>query len=157
MNIFSRVAPYFLLILIAICIACLATITALGVLEWRRSTLTKIYAESISVTNALRPETYQESVVITSVNTTEKTIIAQVRSSTAGQFIPTILQYTDEIEVTRRDVVIENGIIVGLTESTKGTIADLLPGVNGIATIYVSKDGNIFMQRITIGVPLPRP
>lgn len=157
MSIFSRVAPYFLLSLAALCLACIVSVIVLGALEWQRAEQAKVAGESVSTINSLRPESYQESVVITSVNVVEKKIIAQVRSSTAGQFIPTILRYTDELEVVRRDVVIENGVIVDLTDTTPATIADLTAGTNGIATIYVSNDGDMFLLRIIIGDPLPRP
>lgn len=157
MRFFSRIAPYFLLVIIAICIGCAVTIAVLGVLEWQRWNVSVASSELITTTNSLRPSTYQESVVITSVNTNAKTMIAQVRSSTAGQFIPTILRYTDDLEVQRRDVVIENGVIVGLTDTSEQTVANLLPGTHGIATIGVSDEGDLLLLRITIGIPLPRP
>lgn len=157
MRFLSRISPYFLLFFIAICGGFTLTIIVLGGLEWRRMNLASIANEQLGITYALLTESYQESVVITSVNTTAKTIIAQVRSSTAGQFIPTILRYGDDLEVTRRDVIIQNGVIVGLTDPIPLTVSDLVAGTNGIANIHIDKSGEIQLRKIVIGVPLPRP
>lgn len=157
MRFFTRISSYFLVTIFAILFGCCVTIAVLGALEWRRMNITKATSQSVSIVDTLRPETYQESLVITSVSTSSKTIIAQVRSTTAGQFIPTIFHYNDDLEVTRRDVVVENGVIVGLTETTPKSVDDLLPGTHGVGTILITKDGSILLRRILIGDPLPRP
>lgn len=157
MSFFSCISSYFLLTLVAFVIGCCITIATLGTIEWHRMKISETSAESSSIVEALRPEVYQETLVITSISTSTKKIIAQVRSTTAGQFIPTIFQYGDDTEIIRRDVIVENGVIVGLTEQTSKTIEDLLPGSNGIGTIVISKDGAIHLRRIVIGDPLPRP
>lgn len=157
MRYFQHITPFALLIIAAVLIACTVTIAFLSVLEWHRTNLAFSSRERFGAMQIVTADTYAEPIIIQSFNSSDKTLIASIWSATAGQFIPTKFRIADNIEIFRRDAIIENSIVVRFTEPVRSTITELAPDVRGIATVNIGTDGFLTINRIIVGVPFPRP
>jgi len=139
------------------CASCAFVVAIMAVLEWRSITVQAEIRRATTPESSYNPKTYQESLVVESVDPASMTMIAIVGSKTAGQNIRTRLHWGKDFSIERRDPVIENGTIVSMTDTVPASILDLLPGVRGIGRFQVNDDGTIQVSDLLIGNPFPRP
>lgn len=99
----------------------------------------------------------QFPLIIYEVDEKAGTITAIVHSRLAGQDIPLRLKISSNFEVDRQDAIVEDGIVVGATNSVPATIADLKKGVRGYGMTSLSDSGEAVITYLLIGDPFPRP
>ena len=80
-----------------------------------------------------------------------------VRSTTADQNIQTKLLMADTFYVERRNAIVKDGVVVGVTDTIAASTGDLVSGTRGIATLHTNDNQTIAVENILIGSPFPRP
>lgn len=105
----------------------------------------------------LGTEPYAVPFLIDSVNLESKTMVLYLRSYLANQDIKTRVKFDPSVTVSRSDVIIENGIVVGATAATEASLQDLKPGARGFARIHLLPDQTYVVRSILFGIPFPRP
>lgn len=94
---------------------------------------------------------------VESYDPASRTIIAQIYSPAANQFLRQKLKLDEAFSMQRRDAIIEAGVITGARATTAATESELVAGVRGIGIMRNADDGTTLLTYLEIGDPFSRP
>lgn len=120
-------------------------------LQWRTASVADISA-------GLRAgAAYTTHLTVLEYDAGSRELIASVRSAAVGQEIRQRLYFDESTTLSRRDAIVENGVLVGAKPIATAKTDDLRPGTRGYAVISIAGDGRAVVKYLIIGDPFPRP
>ncbi|TSC87244.1 MAG: hypothetical protein G01um10148_349 [Parcubacteria group bacterium Gr01-1014_8] len=120
-----------------------------------------VYRERLSAMTA--PEkifgflAFSEFLTVYSIDLEHRKLVGITRIPSVNLDVPTLYSLAPDFFVERRDVIIENGAVVGTSSTTPATIDDVVPGTHGYGSVYINPQGQLVLSYLLIGEPFPRP
>jgi hypothetical protein len=112
---------------------------------------------NIDLTLLLGRRPYTQRVVIESIDLSNRLFTVKVPSALTNQALIQRLQISSSFRAERQDPIIIDGVMTGLKFKKEISLADLKPGMNGIAIVGETNNGSIYIDYLKIGDPFPRP
>lgn len=132
-------------------------ISTLSTIGWHRNLQEKSRANLVPPTAVFGLGRYAAFIVVGSIDPVGKTLVGITRGNIVEAIMPTRFSLAEKFWVQKRDVVVENGVVVGVTETTDGELSDIVPGTRGYGVAQLAEDGTIELSYFLIGNPFPRP
>ena len=85
------------------------------------------------------------------------TMLATMDSISVGQRILARVRLAENFRLERRDLVVKDGVIVGVTPVSHAEFSEIIPGVKGLGVMHLTPEGELSLQYLLIGDPAPRP
>ncbi len=104
-----------------------------------------------------RIDSYSTYVRILSVDGAQRAVVAELWSAAVNENIPTLFFLAPDFVIERRDGIMKDGAIVGMTPKKSAALSELQIGMRGFARIHVTPEGRMVLQYLLVGDPLPRP